>query len=580
MGRRSWRFVGHRAAVAAAVLSAALASPARAGLPGDCVAVAWASSLNQCLKDLGAFFGQVQPGMNEQMLAMLLGQSLNNPTLAGVDRSKPAYLVVLNPRRYGRRPVAFLLPLASREALEQALAGSMSKTRREDGLWSFKTPRGREILVSFVGGYAAAARKPALCRAAAALAEQGGLPKPRGDAGSTFAAQVDVAKLWAAYKPLLMNFVQRMKQGLAAALQQRPQQGVDARRVTAMLEAEFGALVSFLDQSDQWSLGLTLNGSGAKLRSVWTFQSDTPLSNWLALQEPNSWKLLRSLPQDVIAAACLRVDGLDQSTEWYLGFLESLAGERAGDTMPKIRASIQEWVANAGNEFAFALLTPSGPEAGLEGVYVVSVKDPAAAKRLLAGLGDTVKVWNDFQSLMASHAAVEFRPNVGSYRGCVVHSYRTLFHWEKLRGPQSAAVRALFGDALNSEITVAKNQLVFVFGKQPRKRLQQAVDLILDGGPSLADAALPRNVFGSIPADRSGMGVLSLSRGLKLARLMAPVPDYVKYESDSGVGVTWRCRAGAVETTWTAPMGEIVSIKNAALAIKMGPPRPPAGQPR
>ncbi len=560
----------------AASLFAAWVAPAEAGLPGDCIALVRVKSLDRALKDMGEFAAQIQPGMNDQMLAMLLGQALRNPTLNGIDRSKPVVAVLLDPMQYGTKAVALVMPISDRAQFEQALvSGAMTKADRPDGLTSFTTPRGKELLMAYAEAQVVVAWAAPVCQSALSLCQEGQLalpPTAPAVANSTIAVYVDVAKVWGTYKPMVTGMVEGMKMRMRNGLQQQArQQGMDPEMMVKIVEAEMGWWVSLLDQSEAWSAGVALSAAGATAHSRWTLKSGTPIGNWLAAQKPSTLELLHCLPQDVILGGTMRIRAWQQALGWYWDFVELMAGKAAPEVMPTMRTATEEWLLAIDEEIAFALVEPSSEAGGIEVVYAVAIKDHAKAKELIGRLPEYVEASNKMNAQLGTNTQVEFTANVGTYRGYAIHAYETKIDWGKA-SPQAAPMMAdLVGKTMRGEFSLVKNRIVAALGKNARKRLTEQVDLVLDGGPSLADSAAMQEVFGSMPKDQSAVGMLAPAALLRLVKQFAPIPPRVKYESPAGIGFTCRLSANTVDEAMIVPMKEIVAIQQAVVAAKMGP---------
>ena len=556
-------------AIGALCLLTSMMGAVHAGLPGDVIIVAKAPSLDAALKQVGEFAGQVQPGMNDQMLAMLLGQSLGNPILAGIDRTRPLWIVVLNPQKYGPGACA-LVPMADKAEFEKTL----TKGEPAEGLDTFTLPQGQQLKLAYADSYAVIAKSALVCKSCVELCQSGKLSSdliPLQPENGAAALTVDVAKVWALYKPIALAGIEQFKMMLNGALQaQAKQTGNNPEQMLRILEAEIGWLVAVLDQSQQLSVALSIGVEGVEFHSELDLREGTPLANWIALQKPGKFDLLKCIPPDVIVGGAMRMDGYDELMDWYLDFIKTMSGDAGPEVMPAIEKTVRDFASVWGGEAAMAMLEPSANAPGLQGVYVLAVKDSEAVKKYLAGMVDMVAAWNKINESLANNAQIEFAANVGTYQGCTIHAYTTRFLLEKIPAQQAEMIRKIFGESIPAELTVTNDRMVIAFGQNSRVRLKEVADLILDGGPSFADSEAIRQVFGEIPRDQSSMGLLVPAGALELVRAFAPIPAHIHYESPAGIGTTSRMSGSKIQHRVVVPTVEVLAIKDAVMAARAG----------
>jgi len=553
------------------------ATMAHAGLPGDCVAVTRVESVDTVTQVGGAFLSEVEPGMNAQMLTMLMGQGILNPMLAGVDRTKPWWILSMDPMKYGKKP-AWVVPITARGQFEGALATMLTKGETTDGVTTFSGPNDQSTMVAFTETHVVVAKNKPTCQAALGLWAAGDV-KPELIAvapdSRVLSATVDVAKVWAVYKPMVTGAVQTFKQMATYRMQQNPQPGVDAQRTMAILEAEIEWFLAVAEQSDQISLALALDTSAARVELAWAFKDGSPLAAFLAAQQPGQLGLLKYLPPDVIVAGGSRTDGLDHFMEWYMGFLDKLLADADQELMTAMREQVQAWAGAWDGEAAAALVTPPEGRA-IEGVYVIGIKDAATAEAKLVEMMSNTEAMKRLGVGMGQIATIQFEKGVETYKDYAIHRQTTTFDLENMQAQQAAMLRKMFGETIATEISVVGDKVVMAFGGDVRERLKQVIDGVLGDGAGFTDARAMTETFASVPAENlHGLVFVSVGDMLDWVRLITPVPiPPLSYDSSSGVGITTRLGGRSMDVQLIAPVDEIVAIRQAIRTAKQGAAQP------
>ena len=560
-------------AVVALCTALTLNGIAHGGLPGDCIAVVRMESLDTVTKRAGEFLSEVDPAVNEQMLGVLLGQMVRNPTLAGVDRSRPWWVALMAPMQYGRRP-AVLVPLTAREPFEEALAMMMAKGETVDGVTTFSIANGRSVTVGLAETCAVVSRSKGACQALLALWEAGEIQSdliPLTPSGSLLAATIDTAKLWTIYKPAAMGMIQGLQFMVSQRMAQAAQaQGTDPKTTMALLKARIDSLVAVADQSEQVSLALVAGKQGANLEADWRFKEDTPIAGFLSAQRPEQLKLLKHLPIDVVLAAGFRLDGMDQLMGWHLESIEKLLDDSGREAVQAIKEPLQTWGDSLSGDGAVAMVPP-GDGSGLEGVYVLGLKDGADVERSLISIMSNAQAVKRLGFAMARNADIQFEPNVATYKDQAIHRQTTTLNLDGMPHGQREALRRMFGQAVVTEMAVVDDKVVLAFGSVVRQRLEQSIDSILDDTSGLAASSAVIDTFGSLPTDQNLLAFVSVVDLLEWLRLLSPVPiPDLAYESSSGIGLTARMSGRSVRTNLIVPVGEAVAIREAAMQARQG----------
>jgi len=171
---------------------------------------------------------------------------------------------------------------------------------------------------------------------------------------------------------------------------------------------------------------------------------------------------------------------------------------------------------------------------------------------------------------MGTKALANFTPNVGKYRGAAIHRYAVDIDLGPAQAPQLAMIRAVMGDKLEAELAIVKDKWVMGVGVNARSRLEQTVDLVLDGGPSMADSDAIKNVFGTMPKDQSFVGILSIQQGFEWVKRLAPIPPNMAYTGTAGIGFTARMAGRQVNERLIVPTSEIVAVYQMIVSARMG----------
>lgn len=568
-----WRLVSLFAvAVLAGWTPAGLGEEPQAGLPGDCIVLGQVSSLNSLVSQAGEFMAEVQPGTNAQMVGMLLGQALGNPMFAGVDRAKPVWIVVLDPMKYGTKPV-LVVPLSAQGQFDGALATAMTKGQEAEGVTPFTQPNGRAIFLGYGNGAAVVAQSKLSCQTVLGLWTAGevkpeAIGLPSGEAPIVFT--VDMVKVWGTYEPMVMGMMQTFKQAAAMSMQQQGQAQADAEKITAILEAEIGWLVSIAQQLETVSVGLSLGKNGLTIQEYLTFKAGTPLAQFVGVQKPQELKLLSYLPQDVMIAGGARIDGADQVMEWYMGFLELFMSDTNKEALDLFKEQVQAWSQCVGEEVAMAMVPPQ-EGTGMELVYLLSLKDPQLAAKTYLDMMKNMAAMKGFASGMGQNAEITFAENVDKYKGYTIHRQTTKFSKDDMMPQQAEAMTRMFGEEMIVETCMVKDKWVIGFGPNARQRLTDTVDAVLAGGAGFPSATGVVEVFGKLPTDQSAVAYVSLGDLLDWALKFVPVPVPISYDSSGGIGVMARASGRQVVIKTIVPMGEIVAMRNAFMDMRRGP---------
>lgn len=550
-----------------------LSGIAHGGLPGDCIAVVRMESLDAVTKQAGEFLSEVDPAVNEHMLGVLLGQMVRNPMLAGVDRSRPWWVAFMAPMQYGRKP-AVLVPLTATEPFEGALAMMMAKGETVDGVTSFSIANGRSVTVGLAETCAVVSRSKDACQALLALWNAGEIQSdliPLKPSSSLLTATIDTAKLWTIYKPAAMGMIQGLQLMVSQRMAQAAQaQGTDPKTTMALLKARIDSLVAVADQSEQVSLALVTGKQGANLEADWRFKEGSPVANFLSAQKPQELKLLKHLPIDVVLAAGFRLDGMDQLMGWHLESIEKLLDDSGREAVQAIKGQVQAWGDSLSGDGAVAMVPP-GDGSGLEGVYVLGLKDGADAEKNLISLMSNAEAVKMLRGAMGRNADIQFEPNVATYKEKPVHRQTTTFNLDTMPHGQREALRRMFGQAVVTEMAVVDDKVVMAFGSVVRQRLEQSIDSILDDAASFAASSAVIDTFGSLPTDQSMIAFASVVDLLEWIRLISPVPiPDIAYESSTGIGLTAKMSGRSVRTNLIVPIGEAVAIREAAMQARQG----------
>lgn len=566
---------GRRVAAMGMALVAALAATAYAELPGDCIALARLESVDALVKASADFLAEVQPGTNPQMVPMLLGQKVRNPMLAGVDRSRPWWVVVLNPMQYGPKP-SFVVPLTAYGQFEGALSTAMTKGQTVDGVTVFSTPAGQSVMIGLCTDHAVVTESKAACQAVMGLWNAGQIKPellPLKPPAAAVAVTADMGKIWGLYQPIVMAMVQQFKALTGQRMQQQmpnPPPGADPAKVMAILEAEIDALVAVAEQLDQASLAVTLDKQAVCVQTDWRFKENTPLAKFLSVQDPKALALLKFMPADVVAAGSTRLVWTDEAMDWYMAFIQRIAGQGQEEALATLKAQVKAWMASWGGEFAMALLVPSGEGPCMEAVYLADLKDPKLAEKAIREMMNSMAAMKAFGAGLGPNTEIKCEENVGAYKGLSIHRQTTTFDLEALPAQQAEALRKLFGKAIVAEMVIVKDKLVFALGPTARKRLEQMVDSVLGEKGALLDSAAFTETFGAMPKDQSFVGFISLADMFEWVKRIAPIPVAIGYDSSAGIGVTARMAGRRVSTRVIVPVSEILAVKAAVTAAKQG----------
>ena len=550
-----------------------LSGIAHAGLPGDCIAVVRMESLDAVTKQAGEFLSEVDPAVNEHMLGVLLGQMVRNPMLAGVDRSRPWWVAFMAPMQYGRRP-AVLVPLTAAEPFEEALAMMMAKGETADGVTTFSIANGRSVAVGLAENHAVVSRSKDACQALLALWKAGEIQSdliPLRPSSSLLTATIDTAKLWALYKPAAMGMIQGLQLMVSQRMAQAAQaQGTDPKTTMALLKARIDSLVALADQSEQISLALVAGKQGANLEADWRFKEGTPLASFLSVQRPQELKLLKHLPIDVVLAAGFRLDGMDQLMGWHLESIEKLLDDSGREAVQAIKGQVQAWGDSLSGDGAVAMVPP-GDSSGLEGVYVLGLKDGADAEGALISIMSNTEVVKRLGFAAGRNADIQFEPNVATYKDKAIHRQTTSFNLDGMPHGRREVLRRMFGDAVVVEMAVVGDKVVIAFGSVARQRLEQSIDAILDDTSGLAASSAVIDTFGPLPTDQNLLAFASVVDLLEWLRLISPVPiPDLAYESSTGIGLTARMSGRSVRTNLIVPISEAVAIREAVMQARPG----------
>ena len=547
---------------------------AQAGLPGDCIALARIESVDKMAKDVGDLMSEVQSAMNPQMLTMALGQNVGNPMLAGVDREKAWWAVVMDPTQYEAKPV-FVAPITAREQFQGALAAMMTEGETVDGVTTFTAANGQATMVGFCEGHAIVGKSKLACQAVLELWQSGaieaGLLTLR-PTGSLFVATIDIGKTWAIYQPVVTGAIQTFKMMANQGLQQAAQGQAgrtDADRARAVIEAEIGWFLATAEQLEQVSLALTVGKQGVSLATESTFKENTPLAGFLSAQKPRELGLMKYLPADAVVAGGARLDGTDHFMAWYLGFMRTIAGADE-EARIAVDGPLRSWAESWAGEAAFALVPPTEGGGCIEGVYILDLADAATVEQALFAMMDDTEVMKQLNVGMGRNAEIKFEKNVATYKGKSIHRATSTFDLASMPAPQAELIRRIFTDgSFVNEIAIVDDKLAMAFQGWARERLEHLIDTLPGDGGDFLDSPLLRRTFATVPKDQSLIGFVSIGDVLEWVQGIAPIRiPATTYDSVAGIGVTARLSGRQVRTNLIVPMAEILALRNVLIVPK------------
>ncbi|QDT16806.1 hypothetical protein [Alienimonas californiensis] len=316
-------------------------------IPADAGVVVRIKDPDSALTHLTAFVRNAAPQYAPQMIAGrgLLGMSVKNATLSGVNLKEPWYIVGI-PRENAEPATVYLLPAANVQAMETGLGPGIKL--KVIGTYVAYTDAGEEVLEAF--------------------GEGGGFVKSLPEGAAEIAADHDVA-LAINVPRLLEVYGDQLEEGLAGAKDRAAESAPNAETAASQAQA-IDALVGLLKDSGSTVVGFKATEEALSVKKLSAFKPNSRIAAVLAKQSPKSFDTLARLPEGMDGYIAMEGD-----FQPLLRLVQSMLTTEEQAPQREIVAALAKagMTATAGG---FQL----GGESLLTGAQVTTVKDVAAAK--------------------------------------------------------------------------------------------------------------------------------------------------------------------------------------------------------
>ncbi|NNJ24962.1 hypothetical protein [Alienimonas chondri] len=317
-------------------------------IPADAGIVVRIADPDSALTHLTAFVRNAAPQYAAQMAAGrgVLGMSVQNVTLTGVNLKEPWYIVAI-PRPDEPPATVFLMPAANVQAMETGIGPGMSL--KTIGTYAAYTDAGEEILESFGEGGRFASMLPGSAKEIAA--------------DHDIAIAINVPRLLEVYGD-------QLKEGLEAAKEQAAQNAAAGPDAADSQAKAIDAFSDLLEQSGMTVVGFKATEDALSFKKVSAFEPGSDVAAALATQAPKPFASLGKLPEGMDGYMAMEGDFAP-----LLELVKGLApGEEQAPQRDVLSALIESGLTATAGGFQL------GGDTMFSGVQVTTVKDVSAAK--------------------------------------------------------------------------------------------------------------------------------------------------------------------------------------------------------
>ncbi len=535
------------------------------------------------------FFGRLDTilapaGFRSRMIMPLIGDRLfQNPTLGGIDLTRPFTVVFLDPERHAK-PYAFSLTTTDPRLFIRSVGGDPVQGLRLNP--ETAASRVKEFVKeSFVfdrEGYMAALR----------AGENPDLQDYRhaetirfyvGNAGRFTVGADDRDLVMRTLKSEGVSPREILEGDLVVHL--RPE------KLRAMLdritgdEQPFAAAASFdtgrlravlgsmLDQLEAVENALAFGTGRLRLRWGAAARPESPLSQWISRQSPGRSDLMRFVPEESIGVirSSVRLTG----EEWRRILSAFASLENASDEPLKFSgetaAALDAWgEASVGSSLNVLLANPPG-SGGFRTLLIYEVKDPERARTALRTLYSDPEILPLITgSMIPPGLTSTYRTNVAQYRGYDIDR----FHFSEPENETPASVQAwrtirtFYGDNPAGYVACIPGYAVVTTGMDGLTTLNQTLSRILENR-STRFTASPRyqSHLARVPSDANirfwislGAYVSAVAPALQGAAGTEPDPAALFRDRSLDISGFARFRDAVVQSELVLPVTDLLEI--------------------
>ncbi|MFH5805588.1 hypothetical protein [Alienimonas sp. DA493] len=508
-------------------------------IPADAGVVIRIKDPDSALTHVTAFVRNAAPQYAAQTAAGrgLLGMSVKNVTLTGVNLKEPWYVVGV-PREGQPPATVYLLPAANVQAMQSGLGPGVSL--KVIGTYAAYTEDDEAVLEAF--------------------GEGGGFPEILPKGSMEIARDNDVAV--AINVPRLLEvYGDQLEEGLAAAKERAAENAPNPAAAAAQGQAT-DAFVNLLKASGPTVIGFNATEEALTFKKLSAFRSGTPIAQALSKMSPKPFAALDRLPEDLDGYIALEGD-----FQPLLRLARSFLTEE--DQAPQ--REILDALAKAGLTGTAGGFQLGGPDAPLSGVQVTTLENVDAVKPAIEKYMKQV----DGMEQQGLRTTVQEAGTV-EVGGVTLQKYVTNMEAVEDTPQSAAAVKAfnmMFGeDGQEQKIGYAGNALVQInggddaFAEEAVSHATGASDHTNEALTTVA-AMLPKqgNVFAAID-------LASLAQtGLATAIEMEALPPFFPPETIRGVMVNSSYAAFVVRVEGESIVAEgVIPAKQVRNVVEFG----------
>ncbi len=507
----------------------------------DVVGYLRVGNITAVLNVVDSWVSQVNPDMPQGAIKMQAGQFLGDPTLAGIDVSKPLLIVALNPSQYPN-PFVLYLPIADAAKIESAIRGKGALTVKKGDILIVGddqqcVTRGAELFNQI---------KPFIAS----------------PLDTDLALFVDVDKLMSLYGEDIKKKVKGFQNQIAMMQQmQMGQKGVSAKQKE--LETQVEEAFKWLGELKIVALKANARKEGLELTFLGEAKPQTEIAGLLTAESVPSPSLPRFLPYGALRVSITgNFEKLtDAAAQMSFRILEK-SGKLTPEQLQDVKAYNALGRGVQGDEATMCMFIPGGK--GLSGVFLNKIKDPAKALELMrqAPKQQALMINNPAQGTTAQGTFTEKARTVD---GVDVHSLKLSI---TSTNPMAAQMFMMFmpGGSLDIEMAIVNDVMITAMGT-PIDNAIRAIKSGTGNTPLVAHSAFPKN--GQLYGDLDVIGFVNNFVAPMFAPMMgmmgATQNPFTKLQNISAPPVTFfaTMHDGKVMAQVNFPLEIVVKIKGA-----------------
>ena len=441
----------------------------------------WASMLN--------------PQMAAGSIKAMVGQYMGDPTMGGIDSSRPLLVLLLNPKKY-TNPLVLYLPVTQPEKIQKGI--------QDKG--SFTVLKEKTII--------AGDDQPSVMKGVEVWSKVKPLASQSMDTDGLFFADVD--RIMSVYGADIDQKIKEFQSQLSMMQQQTGQQGMAVQQ--KQMQAQMDAILKLVKEIKTFALKADVKGQGLVTTVLMEAKPQTDLAGLYSIKSADHHSLIQFVPNGALKAS---FSGDPESVAEFGSKMTDSFLQKGGMLTPEKIQKVKKYQTlqkeALSGEVAVSLF---GPQAsGINGVQMYRIKDAKKALEMIRQAAEQVTMAsNPAQGLTVT---ADFKEKARKVGDVDVHTMSVTI---TSTNPMAAQWMMMFlpGGKMNLEMAIVNDVMIYAFGTS----VDQSINSLKSGmgATSLnAFSKFPKN--GNVYADIDLIGTIKSIFGpmfAMMAQMMGP----------------------------------------------------------